>query len=220
MLFNNYIEGFEIHKNFIGLELQKELLDACRRVIALEPLWRPKFVGKGFVTDFALENTNCGLYGWLGDETGFRYQKTNRNGEPWEPIPDEILAVAREVAPADFEPQNCLINFYRDLFDEEKQKHHKSHLGLHQDRTENNRTAPIISISLGQSCIFQIGGLNRKDAVQEVLLDSGDVVVMGGGRNGARNAYHGVKCLLPNTTPTLLGMKSESRINITVRQVY
>jgi DNA oxidative demethylase len=219
MLFDDYITGFVVHENYLSLARQIALLRACRRVIAAEPLWRPKFAGKGFVTEFALENTNCGKYGWLGNEAGFSYEPKNRQGKPWQPIPEEILLVVNELAPADYVAENCLINFYRDGADE-KGKLKPSHLGLHQDRTERNRTAPIVSISLGQTCVFQIGGLDRKDPVREVNLRSGDVVVMGGGLTGARNALHGVKCLIPGTTPAELGMKAEGRINITVRQVY
>jgi alkylated DNA repair protein (DNA oxidative demethylase) len=210
MLFNDYIDGFQIYENCLSLEHQRILLDACRRVIKENPLWTPKFVGKGFISEFALQNTNCGKYGWLGDESGFRYQERDQNGKPWQPIPPEILLVVKEFVNEDYRAENCLINFYSGK---------KSHLGLHQDRTERNRTAPIVSISIGQTCVFQIGGLSRDDAVKEVNLRSGDVVVMAGGLNGARNAFHGVKCLIPNTTPKQLGMKTEGRINITVRQV-
>lgn len=202
------IEGLEIHKAYLTLQRQRELLAACRRICKTDPLWTPLFKGKDFVQKFSLQNTNCGIYGWLGDESGFRYSLTNREGRSWQPIPREILAVVKEVAPPAFRAENCLINFYRG----------KNHLGLHRDQTERNRRAPIISISLGQSCVFQIGGLKREDKIHEIVLDSGDVVVMGGGLRGARNAYHGVKALLPGTCPEGL-MKTEARINITVRQV-
>lgn len=214
MLFNDYIEGFEHNQNYLSIERQRELINACRRVIRSEPLWRPLFVGRNFKQEFALENTNCGKYGWLGSDSGFIYSEKSPTGKTWQPIPEEILSVVRELTPENFQAENCLINFYQDT------PERKSHLGLHLDKTEKNQTAPIVSISLGQSCIFQIGGLTREAHIKEVILKSGDVVVLGGGRNGARNAYHGVKCLLPNTTPTLLGMKSEARVNITVRQVY
>lgn len=211
MLFDDYIEGFELRKNYLSIAKQISLVRACRRVIAAEPLWTPVFAGKGFVQEFALQNTNCGKYGWLGDESGFKYTEFNRGGRRWQAIPDEILEVVREVTPENFIAENCLINYYHG---------NKSHLGLHQDKTERNRTAPIVSISLGQTCIFRIGGLERRDSVREVELKSGDVVIMGGGLLGARNAFHGVKALIPNTAPADLGLKSESRINITVRQVY
>lgn len=207
MLFDNYITGFEIHENYLSVEQQIALLEACRRVIRNEPLWTPRFAGKGFVQEFALQNTNCGKYGWLGENDGFVYRTRNRLGNVWQPIPAEILNVVADFVDDDYRAENCLINFYSGP---------RSHLGLHQDRTERNRTAPIISISLGQACVFQIGGLNRRDAVQELTLKSGDVVVMGG---EARNAFHGVKALLPGTMPGGLGMRQEARINITVRQV-
>jgi alkylated DNA repair protein (DNA oxidative demethylase) len=218
MLFNEFIEGFEHLEGYLDTARQREMLEACRRVIAREPLWRPVFAGKGFVQEFALENTNCGKYGWLGDTNGFKYSETSQSGKPWQPIPTEIMAVVEELT-EEYNAENCLINFYRDASGNDG-KVKKLRLGLHQDRTERNRTAPIISISLGQSCIFQIGGLEKKDKVSEVVLKSGDIVILGGGRTGARNAFHGVKALIPNSTPAELGMKTEGRINITVRQVY
>lgn len=218
MLFNEIIEGFEHLENYVDTKRQRELLDVCRRVIAREPLWRPVFAGKGFVQEFTLENTNCGKYGWLGDTNGFKYSEVSQSGKPWQPIPSEIMAVVDELT-EEYSAENCLINFYRDA-PGENGKIKKSYLGLHQDRTEKNRTAPIISISLGQSCVFQIGGLKKKDKVSEVILKSGDIVILSGRRTGARSAFHGVKALVPNSMPTELEMKTEGHINITVRQVY
>lgn len=208
-----FIEGFTHLEGLLPIGEQQMLVAACRRVCLAEPLWTPIFAGKGFKQPFSLQNTNCGVYGWLGDESGFRYSRTSQTGKPWQPIPDEINGIvsflkSKNFIPKSFVAENCLINYYTG----------KNHLGLHQDKTERNRTMPIISISLGLSCVFQIGGPDRKDRISEVILKSGDVVIMGGGLRGARNAFHGVKALLPGTCPKGL-MKSEARINITLRQV-
>jgi DNA oxidative demethylase len=210
----DFIEGFEIHRNYLPKERQIAILEACRRIIKTTPLFRPKFYGKGFVNDYALENVNCGTQAWTSKENGFRYSPNDIEGNPLPPIPDEILEVVRELTPSNFQAENCLINFYQDRKIDGRLK--LSHLGLHQDKTEKDLTAPIVSISLGQAAVFQIGGLNKSDPVSEVELISGDVVIMAG---KSRNAFHGVKHLLPNTCPKDLGIKDESRINITIRQV-
>jgi alkylated DNA repair protein (DNA oxidative demethylase) len=35
-------------------------------------------------------------------------------------------------------------------------------MGLHQDRDENDFSAPVLSISLGDACLFRIGGTERR----------------------------------------------------------
>jgi len=63
----------------------------------------------------------------------------------------------------------------------------------HVDRSEINRRAPLLSVSLGSPCIFLIGGHSREDRVTPVLLESGDVLVMDG---HARDCFHGVPTIL------------------------
>lgn len=208
---NDYIEGFSLFKSYLSIERQLKILNACRKIIQHSKLIRPKLYGKNFVSEYALMTCNAGRYGWLADEKGFRYSETDIQNKPFLPIPDEIMQIVKELAPSDFVAENCLINFYQDS------KGKKSHLGLHQDKTEKDLTKPIISISIGQACVFSIGGQNRDDPVQDITLYSGDVIVMSG---FSRNCFHSVKHLIPNTCPKDLQMKSEARINITVRQVY
>jgi alkylated DNA repair protein (DNA oxidative demethylase) len=86
-------------------------------------------------------------------------------------------------------------------------------MGLHQDRDEQDFAAPVVSLSLGDTCLFRIGGTSRKDPTRSVRLASGDAVVMGG---EARLAFHGVDRILPGTS-TLL--PEGGRINLTLRRV-
>ncbi len=60
-------------------------------------------------------------------------------------------------------------------------------LGKHRDDTEDDRTAPIITISLGDDCVFGIGGANYEEACEYLVLSSGDCVVMSG---ASRMFYH------------------------------
>ncbi len=86
-------------------------------------------------------------------------------------------------------------------------------MGLHQDRDEEDMNAPVVSISLGETGLFRIGGTERGGRTASVKLASGDVLVFGG---EARLAYHGVDRLMPGTS-TLL--KDGGRINLTLRRV-
>jgi alkylated DNA repair protein (DNA oxidative demethylase) len=63
-------------------------------------------------------------------------------------------------------------------------------MGLHQDKNERDYSQPIVSVSIGASCNFQLGGLRRSDPVKSLVLHDGDVVVWGG---GARLVFHGVR---------------------------
>lgn len=90
---------------------------------------------------------------------------------------------------------------------------------MHQDRSESaivrNAGSPIVSISLGDSCLFRFGNSQTKGApYQDIELRSGDLFVFGGRE---RMAYHGVLKIYPGTAPQVLGMK-QGRLNITIRE--
>lgn len=86
-------------------------------------------------------------------------------------------------------------------------------MGLHQDKDESDLKAPVLSISLGNTCLFRVGGVDRKDPTGSFKLSSGDIVVLGG---EGRLAFHGVDRIYPGTS-TLL--KNGGRINLTLRRV-
>ena len=82
-----------------------------------------------------------------------------------------------------------------------------------QDRDERDFAAPVVSLSLGDTCLFRIGGLRRSDPTHTVRLSSGDALVLGG---EARLAFHGVDRILPGTSGLL---PQGGRINLTLRRV-
>ena len=100
-------------------------------------------------------------------------------------------------------PEACLINFYGAA----------ARMGMHQDKDEQDLAAPVVSLSLGDTGLFRVGGLKRSDPTRSVRLASGDAVVLGG---EGRLAYHGVDRILPGTS-TLL--PEGGRINVTLRRV-
>jgi alkylated DNA repair protein (DNA oxidative demethylase) len=71
----------------------------------------------------------------------------------------------------------------------------------------------VLSVSLGDSCRFRVGGTSRKDPTRSFTLTSGDVLLLAG---GDRLAFHGVDRILPGTS-TLLA--EPGRINLTLRRV-
>lgn len=108
-----------------------------------------------------------------------------------------------DVAEYPHPPEACLINFYGPA----------AKMGLHQDRDEADFAAPVVSLSLGDSCLFRVGGSKRGDSTRSFRLNSGDLVVLGG---EARLAFHGVDRIYPGTS-TLLA--EGGRINLTMRRV-
>jgi alkylated DNA repair protein (DNA oxidative demethylase) len=86
-------------------------------------------------------------------------------------------------------------------------------MGLHQDRDEADFSAPVVSLSLGDCCLFRVGGGKRRDPTSSFRLNSGDVLVLGG---DTRLAFHGVDRIYPGTS-TLLA--EGGRINVTMRRV-
>ena len=86
-------------------------------------------------------------------------------------------------------------------------------MGLHQDKDEVDFAAPVLSVSLGDTAVFRIGGSARKDPTRSFKLQSGDVLVMGG---PARMNFHGVDRVLPATSTLLNG---GGRLNLTLRRV-
>ena len=148
--------------------------------------------------------TNCGPLGWVSDEHGYRYQPQHPvTGAPWPPMPPIVLKAWQELADHPHPPEACLINVYAPT----------ARMGLHQDRDERDFAAPVVSLSLGQTCLFRLGGTARRDPTRSFRLASGDALVLGG---HSRLAFHGVDRVFPGTS-TLL--PDGSRINLTLRRV-
>ncbi len=188
---------------YLDADRQQALLRDIRAVVRAAPLYTPEMPKTG--KKMSVRMTNCGLLGWVTDrERGYRYQPTHPvTGEPWPSIPATLLEIWDAVADYPHPPEACLVNFYSPA----------ARMGLHQDRDERDFAAPVVSISLGDDCLFRVGGVKRGDPTVSLRLVSGDVLVLGG---ESRLAYHGVDRIYPATS-TLL--KNEGRINLTLRRV-
>ena len=188
---------------YLDRAAQLELLAAVRAVIATAPLYVPRMPRSG--KPMSVRMTNCGPLGWVTDaERGYRYQATHpETGAAWPPIPDILLAAWRELGGYPRPPEACLVNFYAA----------DARLGLHQDKDEEDFAAPVVSLSLGATCLFRVGGLKRSDPTRALRLASGDAVVLGG---EGRLAFHGVDRILPGTS-TLIA--EDGRITLTLRRV-
>jgi alkylated DNA repair protein (DNA oxidative demethylase) len=196
-------EGLKYLPDYLDRAAQEGLVELVRQAVADAPLYVPVMPGTG--KPMSVRMTNLGVLGWVTDkERGYRYQATHPATEkPWPAIPEVLLSLWNAVADYPAPPQACLVNFYTD----------DARMGLHQDKDEKDLAAPVVSISLGNTCLFRVGGLERKDTTRSFRLTSGDVVVLGG---ASRLCFHGVDRIYPNTS-TLL--KNGGRINLTLRRV-
>jgi alkylated DNA repair protein (DNA oxidative demethylase) len=181
---------------------QEALVAALREALAKAPFYTPVMPKSG--RPLTVRMSNLGPLGWVTDRGGYRYQANHpETGEPWPPIPPMVLDVWRQVADYAHDPQACLVNYYRE----------GAKLGLHRDEDEEDFTAPVVSISLGDTAVFRIGSLERQGKTETLKLSSGDVLVLGG---ASRLRYHGVDRVLAGTS-TLL--KDGGRLNLTLRRV-
>jgi alkylated DNA repair protein (DNA oxidative demethylase) len=191
---------------FLSVSDQAALLRAIRDAAERAPFFTPTMPKSG--KPFSVRMTNLGSLGWVSDRDGYRYQATHpETGNPWPPIPEMVLDLWRNVSDYPHEPEACLVNYYAA----------GTRMGLHQDRDEEDFAAPVVSISLGDTCLFRFGGTRRNDPTQSLILSSGDVVVLGG---ESRLAFHGVDRIYPGTSTLLKDwFPVGGRINLTLRRV-
>ena len=142
----------------------------------------------------------------------YRYEamRSDHDGRSAPALPAEFAALASRMAAAagmHLAPDVCILNFYAP----------DGKMGLHQDKDEHPDTldtgVPIVSVSIGDTAKFILGGRTRRDPKTMVRLASGDGFVFGG---RSRLRYHGIAALLPGTGPRELGL--EGRYNLTFRQ--
>lgn len=194
--------GLVLHRGRFVRQAQESLVGELRAAVRVAPLFTPRMPKTG--APFSVRMTNCGPLGWVSDAAGYRYQATHpESGEPWPPIPPLLLEAWRAHAGLAADPEACLVNWYEG----------KARMGLHQDRDEQEFGAPVISVSLGDACLFRYGGLKRNDPTRSVRLESGDLLIIGG---ASRLCFHGVDRIYASTSDLL---PNGGRINLTLRRV-
>ena len=182
-----------------------EALLAAIDDIAAQAPFRHLVTPGGHVMQVAM--TNSGTFGWCSDRRGYHYDRLDpESRKPWPALPAVLLQLAAEAAGElgfdGYVPDACLVNRYAP----------GTRLSLHQDRDEDDRVAPIVSVSLGLPATFLFGGFARGDRTVRVALVHGDVVVWGG---ADRLRFHGVLPVKPGHHPVVGGQ----RLNLTFRKV-
>lgn len=200
-----YIElrlgGAVLFKECLPLDAQQKLVLHLRELLVSNPLFRPTMPKTG--QPLSVRMTNFGSLGWVSDRQGYRYQASHpETGHPWPQIPHPVLEIWQACLPEDTPlPDACLMNWYDA----------SARMGLHQDRDEAELNWPVLSVSLGDTAIFRLGGRERRAKTTSLKLESGDVLILQG---EDRLAFHGVDRIIPGTS-TLLD--APGRINLTLR---
>lgn len=197
------LDGFRLWPGLLGRPEQEALRDAVFARAKTAPFFIPRMPKSG--QPMSVRMTNFGPLGWVTDkERGYRYQDTHpETGAPWPDMPERVLELWNDLTGYRAPPEACLVNLYQG----------EARMGLHVDSDEEAWDAPVLSISLGDTALFRIGGPVRSDPTRSVRLASGDVCMLGG---PSRRAYHGVDRILPGTSRLI---PQGGRINLTLRRV-
>ena len=110
------------------------------------PLYVPTMPRTG--KEMSVRMTNCGTLGWVTDkERGYRYQAVHPvTGAPWPPIPQRCWSCGRRSRATRIRRRRAWSISIPN-----------ARMGLHQDRDEPDLAAPVVSVSLGDDCLFRVG---------------------------------------------------------------
>lgn len=196
-------QGLHVFRKALDAEAQVALRESLAVILAEAPPFIPHLPRTG--RPMSVRMSNCGPLGWVSDQAGgYRYQAHHpETRRPWPPMPACLLALWDQYAGYSAPPEAGLINLYDA----------KAKLGLHVDADEEDRSAPVLSVSLGDEAVFRIGGLSRHDPTRTLRLQSGDVPVLGG---LARACHHGIDRVVSGTSGLWPG---GGRVNVTLRRV-
>jgi len=150
--------------------------------------------------------------GWHWQPYAYSRTADDTDGAPVKPLPPGLALLGRRAvtdtfgssAGREFDPDAVIANLYAP----------GARLGLHQDAEEPS-TAPVVTISIGDSCLFRFAGVHRRTSpFIDIHLDSGDLLVFGG---PSRRIYHGVPKVYDNTGPRIPGLPA-GRLSLTIRE--
>jgi alkylated DNA repair protein (DNA oxidative demethylase) len=202
-------QGTQYYPEYWGLAEQTAFLGQLDTALNQAPLFVPRMPRTN--QPWSIRMSNLGSLGWVSDKAGYRYQPHHPETQAaWPDIPPILLELWHDVSGCDAAPECCLVNYYDTP---------KSKMGLHQDRDEQALEAPVVSVSLGDSAVFRMGGPKRRGPTQSMKLHSGDVFVFGG---PSRLHFHGLDRILYGSSQALSAVPrfaAGGRLNLTLRRV-
>jgi alkylated DNA repair protein (DNA oxidative demethylase) len=201
------LPGVEHVADWLDRDAQRSLAAAFRRWAAPPAGLRHPRVPTGH-----LMTVQSVCLGWHWQPYAYSRTADDTDGAPVKSLPDDLVALARAAvadtfgpdAAARYAPDAAIVNLYAP----------GARLGLHQDG-EEPADAPVVTISLGDTCLFRLAGVGRRTApFTDVELRSGDLLVFGG---PSRRIYHGVPKVREGSGPADVGLPP-GRLSITVRE--
>jgi alkylated DNA repair protein (DNA oxidative demethylase) len=194
-------------RRHLPLDCQRVLVAECRALIdGAVPGYVPYVRGGGRMRVRML----CLGRHWNGQIYRYEPARSDFDGLAVPPVPPPwrtLAADAARQAGMALDADICILSYYDA----------DGRMGLHQDKDESAASLasgrPVVSVSLGDTARFLFGGTRRREPVQAIALESGDVFVFGG---PARLRYHGVSRILPGTGPPELGLTG--RFSLTFRR--
>jgi alkylated DNA repair protein (DNA oxidative demethylase) len=188
--------------------------DAQRRLVEGFRRWAapPAGLRRPRVPSGHLMSVQSVCLGWHWQPYAYSRTADDTDGAPVKPMPAELVELGRravaaaygEEGSASYDPDAAIVNLYA----------RGAHLGLHEDGEESS-TAPVVTISLGDTCVFRLAGVGRRTGpFTDIELRSGDLLVFG---RSNRRIYHGVPKVHPGTAPAGIGL-AQGRLSLTVRE--
>lgn len=139
------------------------------------------------------------------------HEKIPDTGAKPHPIPDSLTDLAHKILNEhfpwpEFRPQSVMVNFYTE----------DSSMGLHVDKDEPNKDAPIIGINFGSTCRFFYEDTNGE--MKDLRIPGNSIYIFG---KSARLMRHGLGSIYTKTLAegSHDSLKNKERLNLTIRQV-
>lgn len=139
------------------------------------------------------------------------YEKIPGCGVPCHKIPPELIHLSHDILyryypTKDFTPESVMVNYYTD----------HSSMGLHVDKDEPNKEAPIIGLNFGSTCRFFYE--DEDGSMKDIKIPGNSIYIFG---KSARLMRHGVGSVYTRTlSPGSDGiLQNKERLNLTIRQV-
>lgn len=139
------------------------------------------------------------------------HDKVPGTGQKPFPIPEDLLDLALKIIDEfyqwkNFEPQSVMVNMYTE----------DSSMGLHVDKDEPNKEAPIIGLNFGSTCRFFYE--DEKGEMKDIRIPGNSLYIFG---RSARLMRHGLGSIYTKTLSSGSEgiLKNKERLNLTIRQV-
>lgn len=181
----------------LDTDLQRAWVDDVREVLDGSPLVRPT-TPNGL--PMRVRVSAAGRLGWVGDGA-YRYDDRDSRGRPWPEMPGRWSALWRSVTGRSDDPDSAIINWYAP----------DASLGWHIDQAEHDRSLPIVTVSLGDTCSWAVRAHDRAP-ISRCRLESGAITVLDG---RTRDYLHTIERIIP--CPMFSPLSTRGRVSVTMR---